>query len=148
MPWSLKVERELITWSNYFHVPIVAGGAITHHKRENFPAQDILACAHYLAEVEDPIGRKLFRADCQATCSSFPRRALNAERTLKNERELLNLFHDHTEWLVEAENIADQCEKIILPARPKLPALYNDDAKALGKTQKRKHKLCAPRQIF
>lgn len=131
LPWSKKIEKELIECSAYFHIPIVAAGAITHHQRENFPAQDIVACSHFLATLDDPIGRKPFRDPTQNQCQPFPRRSLNAERTLKSESNIKKLYEDHPDWLNLASEIAHSCENSVLPQRPSLPKIYDNDAQTL-----------------
>jgi len=131
LPWSCYVEKHLHQLAEKFHLTCFAGGKITHARRANFPAQDILACANILATVEDPVGRKPFRDPDQLQIASHPRRSLNAERFLKTKQELSKLYQDRPDLIANTLHISELCENNVLPIRPNLPQLFENDAESL-----------------
>jgi DNA polymerase III alpha subunit len=56
-PWETSVNKALCDLSRRFSLKRVAGGAITHGEREDFFAQDALACVESLCTVDDIIVR-------------------------------------------------------------------------------------------
>ncbi len=130
-PWTQAINSKLLQLADKSGVPFVAGGPITHARRSHFPAQDILACAHNLATVEDPIGRKPFYDDGQSPLPSHPRRALNAEHFFHSGQEMAALFADIPQALQNSLEIAEKCDSDVFPSRPPLPSLFEDDDIAL-----------------
>src|SRR5438270_28917 len=41
LPWEISVNSQLLELAEHMHVLPVAGGPITHHRPEHFPAQDM-----------------------------------------------------------------------------------------------------------
>jgi error-prone DNA polymerase len=129
LPWEHKVEPRLVELAERYRVNCVAATPITHPRREQFPAQDAVMCAHTLCRVEEVIGRKPPRHEDQPWVGEFPARALNAERYFKAASEFWELYGDRTEWIENTFLIAERIDEDVLPARTRLPALYeNDDA--------------------
>ena len=57
LPWEIVLSKRLLELTERHEVLPVAGGAVTHARREHFPAQDILTCVETLCTVEEIIGR-------------------------------------------------------------------------------------------
>lgn len=129
LPWQISTNRALLELAESEDLLPVAGGRITHANRDDFPVQDVLVCAESLCLVEEITGRKPRRTDGQPGAHDSPDRALNAERYLRNDRELAKLFPPHL--LENARRVADMCEDHVLPRRTQLPKLYEDDPHAL-----------------
>jgi error-prone DNA polymerase len=130
LPWMMQVNRLALELAESEGLTAVAGGAMTHARREHFPAQDVLVCAHTLATVEEAIGRKPARAEGQPACGETPLRSLNAEGFLRTSREMGDLYRDRPELLANTLRVAELCEDV-LPERTELPPLFGDDVAAL-----------------
>jgi error-prone DNA polymerase len=131
LPWGLTVDGQLMELSKYLGLTAVAGGTVTHARREHFPSQDALVCSHTLCTIEELIGRKDPRDPNQPSIKRFPERALNAERFLKTTVEFKTLFADRPDLIANTRAIAEQVEDDVFPSRMKVPQLFDDDARAL-----------------
>ncbi len=131
LPWGLMVERQLLDLAEATKVMPVAGGAVTHARREHFPAQDILLCADSLCLVEEVIGRKPRRDPRQPAVARSPERALNGERFLHRRGEMELLFHDRPDLLRNTLKVADLCDDSVVPSRVALPTVTENDEKFL-----------------
>lgn len=131
LPWQRKVEKLLLELATEKGVLAVAGGVVTHARRDQFIAQDVLVCADTLCLIDEVIGRKPTRSDQQPQIPPVPIRAINAERFLKTEHEMAALFHDRIDLIENARKISENCDLDVLPGRTSLPPLFPDDAIAL-----------------
>ncbi len=131
LPWTLSVGKSLIALAEAVGVMAIAGGAITHAKREDFPAQDTLVCAHTLCLIDEVIGRKPTRDESQPQLIARPERGINAERFLKSAAEAIRVYKDDSELLENTLRVAEMCEDDVLPGRATLPQLFDDDRSAL-----------------
>ncbi len=131
LPWENSVNDSLLELADRCGVIPVAGGTVTHARREHFPAQDMLACIETLCTVDEVDGRKPCRAPEQPQALHIPRRALNAERFLRTSLEMRELFADRPELLSNTLRVAELCDDDVMPKRTVLPALYPDDRQAL-----------------
>lgn len=131
LPWEMKTNRLLLELAERFHLMPVAGGEVTHARRDHYPAQDILTCVETLCTVEEIIGRKITRDPSQPQVKPAPQRALNAERFLRTPREMASLFEDMPELLEHTHRIAERCDADVLPKRTRMPKLFPDSNSAL-----------------
>lgn len=131
LPWGRMVERQLLDLAEALGVLPVAGGSVTHARREHFPAQDILVCADRLLTVDEIFGRKPRRGPDQPFVRDAPERALNAERFLKTPGEMAILFADRPDLLVNTRRVAEQCEWKVTPDRSSLPSMSDDDDRTI-----------------
>jgi error-prone DNA polymerase len=131
LPWSIAVEKRLLELAQEHRLTPVAGGAVTHAKRDHFPAQDMVACIDTLCLIEEVIGRKPLREETQPQIVHPPTRALNAERFFHSDAEMRDLYQDRFDLLENTKRVADLCEESILPGRVDLPKLFEDDNQAL-----------------
>lgn len=131
LPWQRTVEHGLTQLGERHGLALVAGGAVTHARREHFPAQDVLVCVDTLCLIDEVVGRKPQRDINQPQARAVPARAMNAERFLRGAPEMRALYSDHPEWLQATLELASRCDPEVLPARTRLPSLYGDDAHAL-----------------
>lgn len=127
LPWDISVNDLLLQLAEKLEVIPVAGGMITHARRDHFPVQDILVCSETLCVVDDIVGRKPQRHPSQPALPLRPGRALNAERFLRTSAEMCALFNDKPNLLKNTLRIADICEDDVLPLRTMLPKLYADE---------------------
>jgi error-prone DNA polymerase len=127
LPWSQMVERQLLDLAEAMKLRAVAGGAVTHARREHFPAQDILVCADRLCLMDEVQGRKPRRDDSQPQIAQVPERALNGERFFRWPDEMEVLYRDRRDLLRNALRIPDLCEDHIVPPHSALPSAYGDD---------------------
>ncbi|RYG26559.1 DNA polymerase III subunit alpha [bacterium] len=128
LPWGIVVERQLLELAEATDVTPVAGGCVTHLRREHFAAQDILTCADRLCTVDDVIGRKPWRAEGQPFVCNGPERALNAERFLRSPEEMAAHYHDRPDLLTNTLLIAARCDDEVMPGRTALPSVTDDDS--------------------
>lgn len=138
LPWGLMVERQLLDLAEATHVLPVAGGAVTHARREHFPAQDILLCADSLCLVDEVIGRKPRRDPGQPEVVRSPERALNGERFLRRRGEMEFLFRDRPDLLRNSLKVAERCDGHVVPERVALPSITGDDDRFLRQLVKQK----------
>lgn len=131
LPWQIATNPLLLDLAKAKGVSSVAGGLITHARREDFPAQDILTCVETLCTVEEIIGRKARRHPDQPRLGPSPDRALNAERFFRSSSEMRSLFSDSPELVANTVNVAERCDDEVLPDRTCLPQLYEDENRAL-----------------
>ncbi|MBL8059286.1 MAG: DNA polymerase III subunit alpha [Chthonomonas sp.] len=131
LPWTLSVTKSLLELANAIGLKAVAGGSITHSRREDFPALDTLICAHSLCTIDEVIGRKQYRDETQPQVSMRPDRAINAERYFRSVQEASVAFSSHPELLDNTLRIADMCDDDVLPGRASLPQLFENDQEAL-----------------
>jgi error-prone DNA polymerase len=131
LPWGRLVEQQLSQLAEAFDLGQVAGGVVTHGRREHFPAQDVLVCADTLCLIEEVIGRKERRAMEQIQIPQSPVRALNAERFFHTDSEMRVLYSDRPELLQATLQVAEMCDADVLPARTNMPSVFEDDAHAL-----------------
>lgn len=132
LPWEIGVNDLLLQLAEAMGVMAVAGGPITHHRPESFPAQDVLVCIDTLCTIEDVVGRKPLRAEGQAQVAHSPRRALNGERYLRSPRELRDLYSDRSDLVENTLRVAERCDdKGILPTRTNLPRFCEDETALL-----------------
>jgi len=131
LPWETSANRLLLQLAAHFGLTAVAGGEITHARREHFPAQDILVCVETLCMAEEIIGRKPERDPNQPQTRPTPKRALNAERFLRTRGEMAELYADAPELLANTLRVAELCDENVMPARTRFPKLYPDSAEAL-----------------
>lgn len=131
LPWEISVNDLLLQLASKLNIKPVAGGIVTHARRDHFPVQDILVCAETLCLVDEVVGRKPMRHPDQPQIPPRPERALNAERFLRTAQEMGNLYSDRPDLLANTLFVADMCEGDVLPNRTELPLLYKDDAYVL-----------------
>lgn len=131
LPWERSVGAHLLALAEETGLTPVAGGAITHARRDRFPAQDILVCAQTLCTVDEIIGRKPRRAPTQPPLADRPERALNAERFFRTSSEIASLFADRPDLVENTRRVADRCDDDVLPARTQLPELYSNPGHVL-----------------
>lgn len=127
MPWGMMVDRHLLDLAEALRLVPVAGGTVTHARREHFPAQDILVCADSLCLIDDVLGRKERRDLSQPTVIRAPERALNAERFLRWPEEMLYLYRERPDLLANTLRVADLCDEKVVPDRAALPSVTPDD---------------------
>lgn len=127
LPWEIAVNDLLLELAEAMGVTPIAGGPITHHRPESFPAQDVLVCIDSLCTIEDVVGRKPQRAEGQPQIMTVPRRALNGERYLRSPHELRELFIDRPDLIENTMRVADLCDKEVLPKRTTLPRFCHDE---------------------
>lgn len=127
LPWGMMIEQQLLDLAEKAGLKAVAGGAVTHARREHFPAQDILLCADSLCLIEEVIGRKPRRTPDQPAVPQPPERALNGERFLRYRDEMKVLFHDRPDLLTNTLRIAERCEEKVVPERAVLPTVTDND---------------------
>lgn len=137
LPWQIMVEKQLLALAERFDLTPVAGGAITHVDREQFPAQDVLVCCETLCAVDDVIGRKPQRDPNQPSVPEVPLRSLNAERCIKDAEEMSVLYADRPDLLRNTLLVAARCDPEVLPSRTRLPRLCEDEAEALREAVRR-----------
>jgi error-prone DNA polymerase len=130
-PWERRVEQNLIHQSEKYDLPCVAGGRITHSRKEHYPVHDVLVCSETLAVVDDVLGRKAPRHATQLMTKRTPERWLNAERYLRTSHEQASLFADRPEWLHNTLRVLHKCDDDVLPSRTQLNPLFTDDHEAL-----------------
>lgn len=131
LPWQISVERQLLELAELTGTVPVAGGIVTHARRDHFAAQDVLLCAESLCLIDEVIGRKPRRDESQPQVQRLPERSLNAERFLHTPNEMAVLYADHPELLANTLRLAERCDDDVLPARTKLPQVFEDDDHAL-----------------
>lgn len=131
LPWEIRVNQALMDLAESMKLVPVAGGPCTHLERGAFPAQDVLVCVESLCTAEEVDGRKPVRADGQPPWRHPPRRALNAERCVKNVSELSALFRDMPALVSGTLRLAEQCEEAILPSRMELPLVCANEPEML-----------------
>ncbi|MBS1717054.1 MAG: DNA polymerase III subunit alpha [Armatimonadetes bacterium] len=131
LPWEIRTNRLLLELAEKLKLMPVAGGEITHARRDHFPAQDILTCVETLCTVDEIIGRKPLRSPEQEQIKPRPQRALNAERFLRTPQEAAELYSDQPELLQNTLRVAELCEEDVLPKRTQLPKLYENPEKTL-----------------
>lgn len=124
LPWEIQVNHHLIELSSRTGVRAVAGGLVTHAAPEQFFAQDVLVCADTLCQVEEIVGRKLPRDPSQPSVPITPDRGMNGERYLRDPQEMAHLFRDLPNLLEVTHEIADMCDRDVLPSRTRMPKLY------------------------
>lgn len=131
LPWEPRTNRLLEHLAAKLRLPILAAAPCTHARRDQFPAQDVLLCAHTLCRVEEILGRKNPRAPGQPEVARTPERFLNAERFLLSSAEFHERYQDHPEWISAGLELAGKCDADVLPGRAPMPSLYEDDPHAL-----------------
>ncbi|MFM9873005.1 MAG: DNA polymerase III subunit alpha, partial [Fimbriimonadaceae bacterium] len=131
LPWQIEVEKRLRELAGRYKLICVAGGAVTHRRPSNYPAQDVLVCAETLALVEEVVGRKPRRHESQVQVNLSPIRSMNAEGYFHTADEMWSLFGDSPELLANTHLVADLCEPDILPGPTKLPLIARDPDQAL-----------------
>jgi len=131
LPWQISIERQLLELAERTGTAAVAGGIVTHARREHFAGQDVLLCAESLCLIDEVIGRKERRHVTQPQIKAVPERSLNAERFLRTVGEMATLYADRPELLRATSRVADLCEDNVLPGRTKLPQIFEDDDHAL-----------------
>ncbi len=124
LPWETSVNKTLIDLAEECRVMPVAGGVVTHGRREHFPTQDIIVCAETLCTVDELIGRKPQRHPLQPQIEARPERALNAERFLKTPLEMAKLFADRPDLLTNTLKVAELCEDDLMPGRANMPTVF------------------------
>ncbi|MFN7172627.1 MAG: DNA polymerase III subunit alpha [Fimbriimonadaceae bacterium] len=127
LPWEHSVNEKLLELGSHLGLLAIAGGLVTHARRSHFPAQDVITCVETLCMVEQIEGRKPARHPDQPEVPPVPRRALNAERFLKNSAEMRELFADKPRLLENGFRLLERCEAEVLPPRSELPTLYADE---------------------
>ncbi|MEQ1823934.1 MAG: DNA polymerase III subunit alpha [Fimbriimonadaceae bacterium] len=125
LPWEQTVNSRLLELSQLHQVPCIAGGLVTHARPEHFPVQDIVVCCESLCTVSEVIGRK----DMERGINR-PSRALNAERYIRTTHERDALYFDRPELLRATQMLADMCDEDVLPARTRLPQLFENPSHA------------------
>jgi len=123
LPWDRQVNHQLLTIADREGLLACAGGAVTHARKEDFPAQDVLVCADTLCLVDELIGRKPTRDDLQPKLPDRPSRALNRERYLHSLDDIHEKYRDHPELLANTLRIVEMCDENVLPSRTRLPKL-------------------------
>lgn len=131
LPWEISVNRSLLELAENVRVVPVAGGPIAHLEPGSFPAQDVLVCVDSLCTIEEIVGRKPQRAEGQPQVKHRPRRALNAERYMRNVDELCILYSDRQDLIENTLRVAERCERDILPGMSELPKICADETELL-----------------
>lgn len=131
LPWQISLEHRLRQLAEEYRVTMVAGGPTVHFDRTHFPAHDVLVCIETLCLVDEIEGRKLPRDPTQPQVESVPRRSLNAERYLRDAKDLNALFSDSPDLIENARRLADRCEENVLPGRMELPRFCQDEDNTL-----------------
>lgn len=131
LPWGITVEKRLDEVAQRHNLTMVAGGAVTHARPEDFPAQDTALCAETLCMVEEVIGRKPQRDVSQMKVDPRPERAMNAERYLRGIADALQLYSDRPGLLSGTLAVAEKCDEDVLPSRTRLPSTYDNPAQVL-----------------
>ncbi|MBC8064601.1 MAG: DNA polymerase III subunit alpha, partial [Chlorobia bacterium] len=75
--------------------------------------------------------RKIPRDVSQPQIRRFPERALNGDRYFRTSDEMAKLYADRPNLIAASLRIAEQCEDDVLPSRPEMPQLFDDDSRAL-----------------
>ncbi len=131
LPWERTANSRLVDLAEHHGLRCVAAGAVTHAQPDQFPSQDILACAETLCTVDEIIGRKPARHQSQLCIADRPARAINGEQFLRSREDMSALFHDMPHLLVNTLDVVEHCDDDVLPSRTQLPELYPDSAHAL-----------------
>lgn len=131
LPWEISVNQTLLSLAQDLSLTPVAGGIVTHARREHYPAQDTLVCIDTLCAIDEIIGRKPTRHPGQPQIDVRPERSLNAERFLRTPVEMSRIFADRPDLLVNTLTVVDRCDDDILPNRSKMPSLFPDSSHAL-----------------
>jgi error-prone DNA polymerase len=126
LPWEIALARLQRELAEACGVLPVAGGPVTHARREHFPAQDVLVCVETLCTVEEILGRKPSRDPSQPSLEPRPARALNAERFLRTPAEMAALYAGQEDLLDNTLRVANRCDDDVLPARTQLPQIAAD----------------------
>jgi len=126
LPWEITVNRRLLQIAESLRLMPVAGGAVTHARPEDFPAQDVHVCAETLCTVEEIIGRKPQRDDSQAQVKERPLRSMNAEKHLRSPADMAYLYSDRPILIENTLRVAERCGADVLPERTRLPQLFDD----------------------
>ncbi len=130
MPWQIAVNRSLLQLAEEMNLTPVAGGVITHAHPSQFPAQDMVGCIETLCLIDEVEGRKPRRHPSQPQVPSLPWRGLNTERYLRNAHEVWEIYSDRPDLLTNTMQIADKCERNILPGHTDLPRYCEDENNA------------------
>ncbi|MFW5697400.1 MAG: DNA polymerase III subunit alpha [Fimbriimonadaceae bacterium] len=131
VPWERRLEPKLLSLADRLGLTAVAANPTTHRQRNDFPAQDVLACSQTLCTVEEIFGRKPRRDPSQPQLAPEPARFLNGERFFRSPKGMQNLFADRPELIENTRLVADRCDEDVLPARAQLPRLFEDPAPTL-----------------
>lgn len=132
VPWEIRVNQQLEELAQANNLSCVAAGVVTHARPEHYLCQDTLVCIETLSLVEEITGRKPRRADDQpAPVWEAPQRAINAERFLRTDAEMNQLYADRPDLLENTLRFADLCDDDVLPSRTRLPQLFPDPQHAL-----------------
>ncbi len=126
LPWEIAVNQRLLELAEATGTLAVAAHPVLHPRREQFPAQDVLVCAQTLCTVDEVLGRKPRRHPDQPQVPERPARSLNAERHMLTASEMAERFADRPDLLANTLRFADRCDDDVLPARTRLPTLYQD----------------------
>lgn len=129
--WQISVEYRLRQLADELGLFLVAGGPVVHFDRTHYPAHDVLACIETLCLIDEIEGRKPARDPTQQQIENLPRRSLNAERYLRDARDLKELFADSPDLLDNAQRLADRCDANVLPGRVELPRFCEDEDEML-----------------
>jgi error-prone DNA polymerase len=130
-PWGRAVERGLEAMAEAKGLAVVAGGPMCHATPEDFPAQDVLACAESLCTVDEVVGRKPQRHPAQPQAPSPPLRGVNAEQWLKPPGLAREAYADRPGWILAQARLAASCDDDVLPGRTRLPPHAEDAGQAL-----------------
>lgn len=125
LPWQIVLERRLDALAAEKGLACVAGGCITHARREHGPVQDMLVCIESLCTIEEIVGRK------PRVHPHRPERPLNAERFLSDSSEMKERFADRPDLLRRTLDVAERCDPDVMPSRTQLPRLFDDPNHAL-----------------
>lgn len=131
LPWQISVNRKLMEISESKGVLPVAGGPITHARRDRFPTQDMLVCIDSLCLIEEIEGRKPRRHPSQPQVLQPPRRSLNGERYLRTYPEIQERYADRPDLIENTMRVAERCAKEVLPGHTRLPSFCPDQNPAL-----------------
>lgn len=126
LPWEIAVNQRLLELAEATGTLAVAAHPVLHPRREQFPVQDVLVCAQTLCTVDEVLGRKPRRHPDQPQVPERPARSLNAERHMLTAAEMAERFADLPDLLANTLRFADRCDDDVLPARTRLPTLYQD----------------------
>jgi error-prone DNA polymerase len=130
-PFDILHEKHLLELSQATGIAAVAGGLVTHARPEHFAVQDVITCAHTLCHIEQIRGRKPYRDESQLPRFHLPERAINAERFLRDPREMFELFAGSEQLVCKTLEIAEMVDPWVLPARTVLPRLYENPENVL-----------------
>ncbi len=97
-------EKNLLLLSNEFDIPLVCSNDISFLNKDMYEAQDCLMCINQSTTIADE-----------------KRIKPNSESYFKSSEQMVKLFTDKNEAIINTVNIAKRCSFILKDSKPKLP---------------------------